>query len=355
MKFSIFSLLHWSDDPSQGEFFQRELEQLTRAESQGYHCAWLAEHPNSRHGMSPAIHLAAANLAARTETIRLGSAITIHRFMHPLRIAEEVAMLDILAEGRIEWAVERGEPGAEAQASGIDVEQSHEMFTEQLEVIQSAWKGVPFAHAGAFYNFDELRCFPPPIQESGPTIHIAARSEESIKWAARYHYPVLSDSLAPAGRLEADRRIYIEAAAAVGVDASTTEYPIVRQVYVGETMKKAREEAAPALLGCNRSLAREIPLEQKQHQETPDHDSRFSILGEEAFNPNEDPEGFLKFLFDECSIVGDAAYCRDRIAELQETLKLAELVAWQNFGDLSQEQTLASQERLMTEVAPAFA
>ncbi len=355
VKFSAFSLMQWPEDRSQRDVFDNELEQLTLAESQGYHCAWLAEHHFSRYGIGPAIHLSAANLAARTRTIRIGTAITILPFMHPLRVAEEVAMLDILSGGRIEWGVGRGYQGHEFQGFGVDIGQSHKIFYEQLEVIQKAWTGEPFSHAGEFYNFGELQCFPNPIQQPGPTIYIAALSPGTIEWAAKNGYPVLADQFSPVARLEKNRQLYIDSSAEADDPASPVEIPTLRQVYVGETMKKAREEAAPALLWYYRSLARVGSPAGKTSDPLPENYSFYRVFGEDGFNPDKDPDAFLKFLFDECTIIGDEAYCRDRIAELRETIALDHLISWQNFGDLHHEQTLASQERLIEKVAPAFA
>ncbi len=108
MKFAVFSLMQWPEDRSQEDVYRNELEQLTVAETQGYHAAWLAEHHFSRYGIGPSIHLTAANLAARTERIRIGTAVTILPFFHPLRVAEEIAMLDIMSNGRFDWGVGRG-------------------------------------------------------------------------------------------------------------------------------------------------------------------------------------------------------------------------------------------------------
>ena len=75
MKFGVFSLMQWPEDRSQRDVFRNELDQLTVAEEQGYDAAWLAEHHFSRYGIGPAIHLTAAHLAARTTTIRIGTAL----------------------------------------------------------------------------------------------------------------------------------------------------------------------------------------------------------------------------------------------------------------------------------------
>jgi len=71
--------------------------------------------------------------------------------------------------------------------------------------------------------------------------------------------------------------------------------------------------------------------------------------------PEDRSQADVCFLFDECTIVGDEAFCRDRIAELRERIGLDHLIAWQNFGDLPHEATLASQRRFIEKVAPAFA
>lgn len=347
--------MQWPEDRSQSDVFHNELEQLTRAESQGYSCAWLAEHHFSRYGIGPAIHLTAANLAARTSTIRIGTAITILPFMHPLRVAEEVAMLDILSDGRIEWGVGRGYQGHEFDGFGVDITESHKIFYEQLEVIRLAWKGEPFSHQGEFYNFDELQCFPNPVQQPAPPIYIAALSPSTIEWAANNHYPVLADQFSPTERLAKNRQLYLDTALSSGYDTSSLATPTLRHVYVGESMAKAREEAAAGLLWYYRSLARVGSPAGKAHDPLPENYSFYRGFGEDGFNPDKDPDAFLEFLFDECTIVGDAAYCRDRVTELRETIGLEHLICWQNFGDLHHEQTLASQRRLIEEVAPTFA
>ncbi|MDE0911895.1 MAG: LLM class flavin-dependent oxidoreductase [Myxococcota bacterium] len=355
MKFSAFSLMQWPEDRSQSEVFHNELEQLTRAESQGYYGAWLAEHHFSRYGIGPAIHLTAANLAARTSTIKIGTAITILPFMHPLRVAEEVAMLDILSEGRIEWGVGRGYQGHEFDGFGVDIKESHKIFYEQLDVIKLAWTGEPFSHHGEFYNFDELQCFPNPIQDPAPPIYIAALSPSTIEWAAQNRYPVLADQFSPTKRLESNRTLYRDTAASVGFNPDEAPTPTLRHVYVGETMAKAREEAAAGLLWYYRSLAQVGSPGGKANAPVPENYSFYRVFGEDGFNPDKDPDGFLKFLFDECTIVGDAAYCRERVSELRERIGLEHLICWQNFGGLAHEQTMSSQKRLIEEVAPAFA
>jgi alkanesulfonate monooxygenase SsuD/methylene tetrahydromethanopterin reductase-like flavin-dependent oxidoreductase (luciferase family) len=354
MKFGVFSLMQWPEDRSQQDVYRNEIEQLSLAEEQGYDSAWLAEHHFSRYGIGPSIHLTAAHLAARTSRIRIGTAITILPFFHPLRLAEEVAMLDILSGGRFDWGVGRGYQGHEFTGFGVDISESHHIFREQLQIIEKAWTGEPFAWDGEHFQFPELTCLPTPVQRPRPPIWIAALSPSTAEWAAANRYPVMTDQFSPTERIAKTRGIYREAAARAGFDVTGLELPTLRQVYVGETMARAREEARPGLLWYYRSLAR-VGSPGGPSGEIPENYSFYRMFGEDGFNPDHDPDAFVQFLFDNCTIIGDEVYCREKLSELQERVGLDSLIAWQNFGGLSHEQTLASQRRLIEKVAPAFA
>jgi len=174
-----------------------------------------------------------------------------------------------------------------------------------------------------------------------------------MEWAARSDLPMLTDQFSPTTRIEENRRIYREAGEAAGHDIGRHELPVLRHVYVGETMAKAREEAGAGLLWYYRALSR-VGSPGGPEGEIPENYSFYRMFGEDGFNPDKDPEGFLDFLFENCAIVGDEGFCRDRIAELQERIGLDSLICWQNFGDLSHEASMASQRRLIEKVAPAF-
>ena len=354
MKFAVFSLMQWPENVSQSDVYRNELEQLTVSEEQGYFAAWLAEHHFSRYGIGPSIHLTAANLAARTSRIRIGTAVTVLPFFHPLRVAEETAMLDIMSEGRFDWGVGRGYQGHEFAGFDIDIKRSHEIFREQLEVIKQAWTGERFSHQGEFFQFPELECLPTPVQQPGPPIWIAALSPTTLEWAAESGYPVLTDQFSPTHRIENNRKAYAEAASRAGFDPSAFEFPTLRQVYVGESMAKAREEAGPALLWYYRALSR-VGSPGGPGGEIPENYSFYNMFGEDGFNPDKDPEGFLDFLFENCTVIGDEVYCREKLVELRERIGLDYLLAWQNFGDLPHELTMASQRRLIEKVAPDLA
>jgi alkanesulfonate monooxygenase SsuD/methylene tetrahydromethanopterin reductase-like flavin-dependent oxidoreductase (luciferase family) len=354
MKFSTFNPMQWPRDACQEQVYANELSQLTAAESQGYDGAWLAEQHFSRSGIGPSIHLTAATLAARTSRIRIGTAVTILPGFHPLRLAEEIAMLDIMSGGRFDWGVGRGYPGHEFDSFGQQIESSPLVFREQLEIVLRAWTGKRFSYDGEFFQIPEIECLPTPVQDPHPPIWITALSPATLEWAAQNDYPMLTDPFSPTHRIEKNRTVYFEAGQAAGVDSRRHELPVLRQVYVGETMAKAREQAGPALLAYHRSLAR-VGSAAGAEGEIPEDCSFYRIFGEDEFNLDKDPAGFLDFLFENCTIVGDEAYCRAKIGELQERIGLTHLIGWQNFGDLPHEASMASQRRLIEKVAPSFA
>jgi len=337
LKFSLFSLFDWPRNRNQSRAFEHELEPLGRAEAQGFDGVWLAEDRATQRGPGPSVQLAAAHLAARSEKIRIGTAMTILPFMHPLRVAEEVAMLDILCDGRIDWAVGRGIENAEQDT----------IFHEQLDVIEKAWSGQTFDHEGLHYRFGEIRCYPTPVQDAGPTIHIAATASETIEWAARRGHAIFEDAFSPVNRLARHRVLY----RSLGAEEPANQAPTLRHLYVGKSARQARDEAGPALLQSFRARSWSKGNESRSAGEDNRH---FDLFREEGIDPDQGEDALVAYLLEACAIVGDAVACRERIAELRETLGLSHLVAWQNFGDLDPDQILASQERLIEKVAPAF-
>ena len=354
MEFGVFSLMNWPQDRSQVDVYRNEMNQLCLAESQGYDQAWFAEHLFYRYGIAPSTHLNVAHLAGRTSTIRIGTAVTITPFVPPLRLAGEIAMLDILCEGRFDWGAGRGYQRHEFDAMGVDISKSHLIFREQLEICKLAWQRQEFGYQGEIFQVPEgTLSVPNPVQGDSPPVFVAALSPDTTDWAAKHHYPIMSDQFAPLESLEKVRRRFHATAAEHDFDSRAVKMPMLRQTYVGKTMKEAREKAGPALLWYYRHLASVASPAAEAGQVPDNYDSR-RYFGVGGLNPDEDPEAFLANLFENCTIIGDPAYCIDKLQEYRERCDLNHVIAWQNYGCLSHEDTLASQQRLADEVMPHF-
>ncbi len=150
------------------------LQRIAHLHRDGYAGVWLAEAQPHAEAVAPAISLLAAGAATATAkaapSFEIGVITSLRPFMHPLRVAEEIAMLDIASEGRVQWAAD-GSPCEDAR------------FREQLEIIRTAITGDETSHEGAFYRFEDVRCHPAPHSETGPRLHLVATDREAATWA----------------------------------------------------------------------------------------------------------------------------------------------------------------------------
>jgi alkanesulfonate monooxygenase SsuD/methylene tetrahydromethanopterin reductase-like flavin-dependent oxidoreductase (luciferase family) len=273
------------------------------AEAHGYDGAWLGDGDASRPGFDPKLHLGAAWVAARTERMRLGVATGLPASFHPLRLAEETAMLDIMSGGRLDLAL--GPDESQSDDIGARV------LREQLAIVERAWTGDSFSFEGEFFRVPELRCLPAPIQAHGPAVWISGRARETVESAGSHDHSLLTDPFVRPGELEERERIHRAAAAAAGHQAAARNALLVRYVHVAETTERARASAAPALAAIH-------------------------------------PAGM------ETAIVGDPDSCREWVSELQARVDLSGLVCCHDFGGMPHEAALASQGLWMEKVAPAL-
>ena len=365
MNVGVFSLMQWPQDRSAARVFGDEIAQAVEAERLGYDRAWFAEHHFSRYGIDPAIHLTVANVAARTSRIRLGTAVTVLPFLPPLRAAEELATLDILSNGRVDWGVGRGYQRHEFDAFEIDITESRSRFEEALEIIFRAWQDGPFAHEGKHWAFGPVDVLPKPVQRplvspplrSGslgvypriPT-YIAAISPESCRWTAQHALPLLADQFSPFERLVDGRKIYEDAFREAGHSGPLPEAVALRQVFVGRTRTEARELAVPGLLWYYRMLAK-VGSPARHGEDLPESYEAYKVFAVLSGMAEGTEEEFLDFLLDEVAIAGDAKEVADRITALHE-VGYPSVICWMNFGGLQHDATLASMRRFVDEVAP---
>jgi len=122
MKFALFILASWTENTAahQKRIYHEALEQVRYAEALGFDAVWIAEHHSSRYGIFPSLMPILAHIAAQTTTIRLGAGVSVLPFHHPIRLAEEAAMVDVLSDGRLNFGVGRGSANYEYGNFKID-------------------------------------------------------------------------------------------------------------------------------------------------------------------------------------------------------------------------------------------
>lgn len=234
--------------PERGQqFYRRYLDELVEYDRVGFDGLCVNEHHQTPYGLMPSPDVIAAMLVPQTtcKIAILGNALPLRD--HPLRVAEEVAMLDVISGGRIISGFVRG-IGAEYHTFGIDPATSRERFYEAHDLIIQAWtRPGPFEWYGKHYQFRYVNPWPRPLQQPHPPIWSPSQgSGETIDWAARNRYTYLQtySDIATVRRVFDDLRA---AAEGHGYTASPEQIGWSVPVFVADTDERAESIALPAL------------------------------------------------------------------------------------------------------------
>ncbi|HVY56317.1 MAG TPA: LLM class flavin-dependent oxidoreductase [Xanthobacteraceae bacterium] len=188
MEFGYFTLSdnHYADNPRTPNGFVADITaEAIYADQIGMHSAWIGEHHFNSLGVLSCPDLILSYIAARTQSIRLAPAVTVLPLHHPIRVAEQWATLDLLSNGRVDFAAGRGYDRREYLPFHVSFEDNQGIFEEGLEVVRALWDADGrISHHGKHYSFDDVRITPKPVQRPIPT-YVASFSKLSIELAAR--------------------------------------------------------------------------------------------------------------------------------------------------------------------------
>lgn len=188
MEFGLFDVYGSLEAGTIADDFERKIEDVRYAESNGYKYYFCIEHQSSAQPVITAPNVYLAALASRTTSIRLGAMIFQVPFHHPVRLAQDAALVDQLSRGRLEFGLGYGVAVKEFEAWGIDYSERREMGNEAVEVILKAWQSDVFSHEGKHWNFRDMRAQPRPFQQPYPRIWMGAHSPESFDYAAKMNF-----------------------------------------------------------------------------------------------------------------------------------------------------------------------
>jgi len=187
--------------------YAESLAEIELADALGFHGVWLTEHHLMRgysHASKPELILAA--LARRTSRLRLGLGVIPLPYHHPVHVAERVATLDLLCDGRLEVGIGRGFSPQEYAAFGAQMADSRSLVDESLAIVRAAAGGTPFDFAGRHFSLEGVDVVPRSVQRPHPPLWSAAVSPETFEWAARERLGVLAGPFKPWFMVAADIR-----------------------------------------------------------------------------------------------------------------------------------------------------
>ena len=164
------------------EFVADILDEAVYADEVGLNSAWIGEHHFSTLGVLSCPDLVLAQVAARTQRIRLAPAVTVLPLHHPIRVAEQWATLDLLSGGRVDFAAGRGYDRREYAPFHVSFEDNQAIFEEGMEIVRKLWASeAPMSHHGAHYRFDDVAITPRPVQRPIPA-YVASFSRPRSSW-----------------------------------------------------------------------------------------------------------------------------------------------------------------------------
>lgn len=244
MKVGVLQFFGWRDrSVPLTDVYARALERIEIMDQTGYDAVWLAEHHFSSYSVCPSVHLMAMQVASRTKRLRIGTAVTLAAFYHPLRIAEEIALVDIFSGGRINWGAGRGFDPVEFANFGVKSEESADRFREAVDIVLGAWRNDRLTHEGKFHSYQDVEVLPKPLQQPHPPVWMAASSEGALDWAAQEGHAILMDPHSAHDEIARKERYYDERYSGAHGAAPAADRPIARLVALGETEEEARTVA----------------------------------------------------------------------------------------------------------------
>jgi len=248
MQFGLFTHLPWPENTVPRRLIDEITEQVQYGEALGFQGAWFAEHHFSRYGLGSSSLVLLGALAAQTRTIRLGTAVLVPTLHHPIRLAEDIAMVDVVSNGRLDVGFGRGSAGYEYHGYGLDRGESQQRFQESIRMILGLWTTPEYSQQGHFYTINQATLVPPVVQQPHPPVYIAAtRTPATLEFVVSTGQPLLVGMvLDTVEALDLCRR-FVRLSAAAGHHIPMSRIPFLRYCYVAETDAQALEDTQPSL------------------------------------------------------------------------------------------------------------
>ncbi|MBV8411155.1 MAG: LLM class flavin-dependent oxidoreductase [Alphaproteobacteria bacterium] len=272
MQFGVFggARTKRGSSPQDGHGYSSFIEYATEADKLGFRQLFMVEHHFTGHGQVSASMTVLAYLAAKTRHIRLGTAVVVLPWHNPVLIAEQVATLDLLSGGRVDFGIGKGYRQREFDGFCIPLAEAGERFDEAMEVIRKAWTCEGrFSHHGKRWQYDNIVVEPEPVQRPHPPFWIGTGNPETIRHAAREGYNLLLDQLAQIDQVARRIEIFREECGRVGRRYDPTMVATTRplQMFHDESERAEAWAARRRVLSVIGDLARE-PMPERLEDDT---------------------------------------------------------------------------------------
>jgi probable F420-dependent oxidoreductase len=317
--------------PLQGQAsFEETLRECERAEAAGFESIWLGEHHNSSI-LNPAPLIGLTAIAARTRRVRLGTGVLLLPLYHPLMVAEEGAMLDMISGGRLILGVGAGYAPEEFDAFAVSIKERGSRLEEGASLLHRLWTEEQVTYRGRHYCVDNATVLPRPIQRPRPPIWFGAWTKPAIDRAARLGEAWLAGPSANLAELAGCASLYREACREVG--RSESKVALFRYIFVASSTQQAISAAGDSFVQAYEGMYFRWPHPVVKR-----------------------PTGKLTIerLAEDRIILGDPSTCVQQIARFQRELGLQHLVCRFSVPGISRAACQTSLDLFTREVMPAL-
>jgi alkanesulfonate monooxygenase SsuD/methylene tetrahydromethanopterin reductase-like flavin-dependent oxidoreductase (luciferase family) len=347
MDFGLFFLMQRDEQWSEQRVYDSDVAQMLAAEGLGYHSVWIAEHHFNDYGLCPAPPVLASFVAARTTTLRVGMGVSLLPLHHPVDLAEQLAVLDVMSQGRLDVGIGRGGTLQDYQTFRSERADARLRIEEGIALMQRCWTGAPFDFTGQFHSAERLHVRPRPVQRPHPPLFIAANSEDSVLSAARLGLPTLSSFFVPVEELQRRRRLYRETALAAGrteaeIDALEARCGGMRVVHVAPDRAEALRATEPPFMSYQHKMAG-LRSEGTGGTVPNSYDRSLVRLRE-----------FREYLADGWALIGSPADVRDGLQQFVDATGYQRVLLLMALPGIDTSLALRSMRLFIDEVAPAI-
>jgi len=350
MKFGLHYQLPCSNSQSPVQRYRDTLDQAIYAEALGFESVWPVEqHFNTDLSILSAPLLMLSALAERTKTLRLGIAIVLLPLSHPVRVAEEIATLDVLSNGRVEFGIGRGSIPTHFTGFGIAQAESRERMLESLDIILQAWTKERFSFHGRFWSVDNLSVVPKPVQQPYPRLRVATNSVDTFGLMGQLGYPIfVASQVNPFFRIREYLPLYRQARQAAGhPDRGGEDVTLLMPLYVGDSPAQIRQDLEPSIKHFLQTVAM---LYAALNAAGAPGTERLKDVLERARRMTYEQMCEVMAVFDTPDT------CVERLKRFEQEFGMGRVICWFNPGGMvPHERVMHSMELFATKVMPHFA
>jgi alkanesulfonate monooxygenase SsuD/methylene tetrahydromethanopterin reductase-like flavin-dependent oxidoreductase (luciferase family) len=349
MKFSLFTEIQCASGSLPVRRIDEFLDQAELADKLGYRGFWIAElHFQPEFSLLSAPYVVLGAASQRTRRLRLGVAVNTVAIHHPLQLAEQAAMLDILSRGRMEFAAGGGHPHSRAyEGFGVAHEKTREIMQESLRVIEAAWTQETVSFDGEFFHIPEVTVNPKPLQKPHPPIHIAASSSDGVQAAARMNLDLfLPIHTRSHEQLLALSRGYWESLRVNGHDPSKRELGLLVPLHVASTRDEAEKRSEQGIMNYYKIIG------SMRRNYIDWMTRRGSVLPERLAKVSAGDALSFERVCSEHAVIGDSSEVTARLRQLSAETGASHILVWMNIGSIAHEHVVESMRRFAEDVLP---